>query len=165
MHVTFNDNSTEELHVVLNELNVMDSFFDKKVSKDIFGNDLLSPIFRLCESRLQNNDCPVESIISMFTPQTFRIQHKDTAENRVIIKINGDSISGSEAFCDILAEMSFEGVESWGIDKLTLLITYGRYNNPLTTAFVRDMSKRRQKFSYMYNCGSEIFNTSMKAIA
>ncbi len=64
--VTSSDDSTEEIHVVLNESNVMDSFFDKKVSKDIFGNGLWSPILRLCESRLQNNECLVESIISMF---------------------------------------------------------------------------------------------------
>ena len=80
------------------------------MSKETFGNDLLSPILRLCEARLQNNECPVESIISMFTSQTFRGQHEDTAENRAIIKINGDSISGSESFCDTLAEMSFDAL-------------------------------------------------------
>ena len=101
----------------------------------------------------------------MFTSQTFRGQHEDTAENRAIIKINGDSISGSESFCDTLAEMSFEGVESWGIDKLTLPITYGRYNNSLAKSFAREISKQGRKFSYLYDCSSDMFNASIKAIA
>ena len=126
------------LHVVVNESNILECFFDPKVSKDVFGHDQFSPMLRFLECRLQNNECPVESIISMFSEQTFRGQNEDTAENRAIIKINGDSISGADDFCDVLAEMSVEGNQSWGIQKLTLPITYGRYNNPLAKAFARE---------------------------
>ena len=79
-------------------------------------------MLRFCESRLQNNECPVESIISMFSSQTYRGQDEDTVENRAIIKINGDSISGSDDFCRILAEMSSTGNEAWGIQKLNSLL-------------------------------------------
>ena len=143
----------------------MECFFDEKVPKETFGNDFLSPVMRLCEYRLQNNECPVESIISVFSSQTFQNQHEETAENRAIIKINGDSISGAQSFCDILSEMSFSGIESWGINKLTLPITYGRYHNPLAKAFQRELSKQGQKFSYLYECGSASFTTSMQNLA
>ena len=74
-------------HVVLNEYNVLDCFFDWKVDKNVFGHDQFSPIYRYLESRKQNNQCPVKSIISMFEKRTFPNQHEDTAENRAIIKI------------------------------------------------------------------------------
>ena len=125
------------MHVVLNESNVLDCFFDWKVDKNVFGHDQFSPIYRYLESRIQNNECPVESVISMFEKRTFRNQHEDTAENMAIIKINGDSISGAEDFCDVLAEMTVSGDEAWGTQKLTLPITYGRYHSELTKAFAR----------------------------
>ena len=75
----------------------------------MFGHDQFSPIYRYLESRIQNNECPVESIISMFEKRTFRNQHEDTAENRAIIKIHGDSISG--------AEMTVSSNEAWGNSK------------------------------------------------
>ena len=96
-------------------------FVDPKIPKEVFGHDQFSPMLRYCESRLQNNECSVESIISMFTSQAFKGQHEDTAENRAIIKINGDSISGSNDFCDFLAEMTSTGNESWGISKVSKL--------------------------------------------
>ena len=151
---------------MLNESNIIDCFFDPKVTKDVFGNDLFSPMFRFLECRLQNNECPVESIISMFSEQTFRGQHEDTAENRaIIIKINGDSISGADDFCDVLAEMSVEGNHAWGIQKLTLSITYGRYNNPLAKAFAREYAKQGRKFSYLYKCNTDTFQEKMQQIS
>ena len=111
-----------KVHVVMNECNVLHSFFDPKVKVGTLGNDLLSPMLRLCESLCQNNECPVESIISIFQSQAFRGQHEETAENRVFIKCNGDTISGGQEFCGILANMSVNGIPEWGIDKLTLPI-------------------------------------------
>ena len=61
--------------------------------------------------------------------------------------------------------VSFSGVEEWGINKLTLPITYGRYHNPLAKAFARELAKKGQKFSYLYECGSEKFKASMDSIA
>ena len=119
---------------------------------------------RLCEARFQHNECPVESIISSFISQAFRGQHEDTAENRAIIKVNGDSVSGAFEFCDTLAEMSYEGLPEWGIQKLTLPITFGRYHNALAKSFAREETKKGRKFNYMYNCNSEAFSINMKKI-
>ena len=118
-----------------------------------------------CAPRLDNNECPVESIISMFTSQAFKGQHEDTAENRAIIKINGDSISGSNDFCDFLVEMKSTGNESWGISKLPLPITYGRYHNPLAKAFKRESEKQGRKFAYLYKWNSIEFKHKMNSIA
>ena len=90
-------------------------FFDPKVKVGTLGNDLLSPMLRLCESLCQNNECPVESIISIFQSQAFRGQHEETAENRAFIKCNGDTISGGQEFCGILPNMSVNGIPEWGL--------------------------------------------------
>ena len=60
--------------------------------------------------------------------QTFRGQHEDTAENRSFIKINGDSIAGSEDFCSALAKMSVQGITDWRINLLALPICYGEHS-------------------------------------
>ena len=153
------------MHVVLNESNVLDCFFDKKVDKDVFGHDQFSPMYRYLESRMQNNECPVESIISMFEKQTFHNQHEDTAEKRAIIKINRDSICATGDFCDILAEMTVSGKETCGVQKLTLPITYGRYHSELAKAFAREYAKQGQKFDYLYKCKSDSFQDQMRFIA
>ena len=104
-----------KVHVVMNECNVLHSFFDPKVKVETLGNDSLSPMIRLCESLCQNNECPVESIISIFQSQAFRGQHEETAENCAFIKFNGDTISGGQEFCRILAKMSVQGIPEWEI--------------------------------------------------
>ena len=157
--------SVKKMHVVLNECNVFNTFFDPKIPIDTFGNNDLSPLVRLCEALCQNNECPVESIISIFSSQAFRGQHEDTAENRAIIKINGDTIGGAEDFCTVLSEMSTTGVPEWGIDQLTLPIKYGRYaSNPIAKAFARIQSKKGSKFDYMYKCKGENFSQRMSQI-
>ena len=104
-------------------------------------------MYRYLEFRIQNNEYPVKSIISMFENQTFRNQHKDTAENRAIIKIDGESISGAEDFCDILAEMTVSCNEAWEIQKITLPIPYGRYHNESAKAFAREYTKKDKHFT------------------
>ena len=107
----------------------------------------------------------MESIISIFSTQAFRGQHEDTAENRAIIKINGDTIAGADDFCAVLAEMSATGIPEWGIDQLTLPIKYGRYaSNPIAKAFARIQSKKGNKFDYMYKCKGENFSQKMNQI-
>ena len=100
----------KKIHVVLSECNVFNTFFDPKIEMDTFGNDDLLPLVRLCEALCQNNECPVESIISIFSSQAFRGQHEDTAENRAFIKLNGDTIAGGEDFCEVLSKTSATGV-------------------------------------------------------
>ena len=106
-----------------------------------------------------------KTIISIFSSQSFRGQHEDTAENRAFIKINGDTIGGAEDFCKVLAEMSVKGVPEWEIEKLTLPIKYGRYaKNPIAKAFARIESKKSTRFDYMYKCKGENFTNKMKQI-
>ena len=152
-----NNSNISSIHVVLNECNVFRSFFDPKVPVGIFGDNQLSPVVRLCESLCQNNECPVESIISMFSAQAFRGQHEETAENRAIIKINGDTIADAEDFCRVLAEMSVKGLPEWDIDPLTLPIRYGRYENTIAKSFQTIESQKGKKFSYMYMCKGQDF--------
>ena len=97
-----------KVHVMLNECNMLQSFLDPEVKVETLGNDSLSPMIRLCESLCQNNECLVESIISIF--------YEETAENRAFIKSNGNTISGGQKFCGILASMSVKGIPEWGID-------------------------------------------------
>ena len=101
----------------------------------------------------------------MFTSQAFKGQHEETAENRSIIKINGDSISGFEDFCHVLVEMTSTGNDDWGISKFPLPITYGRYRNPLAKAAQREFQKQGSKFTYLYNCNSTDFQKNMDSIA
>ena len=162
---TGDQNVTKKIHIVINECNVVNTFFDPKVPVEVFGNNKLSPMFRLCESLCQNNECPVESIISIFSSQTFRGQHEDTAENRSFIKINGDSIAGSEDFCSALAKMSVQGITDWGINPLALPICYGRYENSIAKHFKTIQSQTGKKFDYMYKCQGEAFTLRMNAIA
>ena len=82
-----------------------------------------------------------------------------------MVYINGDSISGADDFCDILAEMSVAGNEAWGIKKLKLPITYGRYHSKLAKAFAREYAKQGQKFDYLYECKSDAFQVQMRSIA
>ena len=124
-------------------------FFDQKVKVETLGNDSLSPMIRLCESLYQNNECPVESIISIFQSQAFRGQHEETAENRAFIKCNGDTISGGQEFCGILASMSVKDIPEWGIDALTLPIRYGRYQDGIAKSFKRIQHLKGSNIEYI----------------
>ena len=127
VEVLLNGNA-QTFHVVLNEVNVVESFFDPKVDVGVFGNNHLSALWRLVECKCQNNEAPVESIIGTFSNQTFRSQSEQTGEDRAIIKVNGDgNIAGLLKIAPTIAQLSSEGVPEWGIEPLNLPITYGRY--------------------------------------
>ena len=101
----------------------------------------------------------------MFSVQAFRGQHEETAENRAIIKINGDTIAGAEAFCHVLDEMNDKGLSEWGIDPLTLPIRYGRYENTIAKNFQTIESQKGKRFSYMYKCKGQDFRNKANQIA
>ena len=101
----------------------------------------------------------------MFSARNFRSQHEETAENRAIIKINGDTIAGAEDFCHVLAEMSVKGLPEWDIDPLTLPIRHGRYENTITKSFQTIESQKGKKFSYMYKCKGQDFRNKANQIA
>ena len=107
---------------------------------------------------------PSGSIISMFTAQTFRGQHEETAENRAFIKINGEYIAGADEFCEELSKMSVDGVPEWGIDPLTLPITYGRYARDEAKAYNLMREKIGDRFDYIYRCKGDGFGSRMKQI-
>ena len=54
---------------------------------------------------------------------------------------------------------------SWGISKLPLPITYGRYHNLLAKAFQHEFQKQGRKFTYLYHCNSSEFQNKMNSIA
>ena len=60
--------------------------------------------------------------------------------------------------------MTSAGNDDWGISKLPLPITYGRYHNPLED-FQREFQKQGSKFTYLYNCNSTNFQNNMISIA
>ena len=60
-------------------------------------------------------------------------------------------------------EDSSTGNEPWGISKLPLAITYGRYHNPLAKAFKREFEKQGQDFTYLYKCKSIAFQKNINS--
>ena len=128
----------------------------------MFGNQHLSALWRLVESRCQNNEAPVESVIGIFANQTFRNQSEVTGENRAIIKVNGDdNIIGLKETGELVAQFSADGIPEWDIKRLNLPITYGRYKiNTLAKVVVNQTSKIANKQNYMYNCSGETFYNS-----
>ena len=85
------DGDPAHFHVVLDEGNVSESFFDKTIDPDIFGNKFYSAVLRFPESKFEDNECPAESIISLFSNQSFQSQSEYTTEDKALIKIYGDT--------------------------------------------------------------------------
>ena len=155
------------LSVVLNEVNVTDTFFDPKVDVRVFGNNHLSALWRLVEARCQNNEAPVESVIGVFANQTFRNQSEETGEDRAIIKVNGDdSIIGLMKTSKLIAQFSADGIPAWDMKRLNLPITYGRYKkNTLAKVVLNQTSKVAIKQNYMYHCSTGNFSQQQNDIA
>ena len=152
-------------HVVLDEGNVSESFFDKTIDPDIFGNKFYSAVLRFAESKFQDNECPAESIISLFSNQSFQSQSEDTTEDRAFIKINGDSsLSRAKEMCTSLSEMALKGSPEWNILPMTLPVTFGRYHNDVAKAFLT-MEAKPSKYTYMYGCSDSAFAERQQGIA
>ena len=166
VEVLLNGNA-QTFHVVLNEVNVVESFFDPKVDVGVFGNNHLSALWRLVECKCQNNEAPVESIIGTFSNQTFRSQSEQTGEDRAIIKVNGDgNIAGLLKIAPTIAQLSSEGVPEWDIEPLNLPITYGRYKrNTLPKVVEQQKSKISKKQTYVYHCSDSAFNQKQQEIS
>ena len=47
---------------------------------------------------------------------------------------------------------------------MTLPITYGRYHTPIAKA-LESVRNRKSTKSYMYNCGTEVFNNAQLSVA
>ena len=126
----------------------------------VFGHNHLSALWRLVESKCQNNEAPVESVIGTFANQTFRGQSEQTGEDRAIIKVNGDgNIAGLLKISETVAQASADGIPEWDIERLNLPITFGRYKiNTLPKAVLQQKSKVANKQSYVYNCSDRSFS-------
>ena len=108
-------NEIQEFHVTLNESNAADTFFDPRIPSEVFGHKHFSAVYRFCESHFQDNEAPVEFIISTFDYQSFANQAESMGEARSFIKINGDSSeAGSLEMSKALAKLSVDGVPAWG---------------------------------------------------
>jgi len=122
-------------------------------------------VLRFAESNFQDNECPAESIISLFSNQTFQSQCEDTAEDRAFIKINEDnSLFHSKYMCTSLANMARHGSPEWTILPITLPVTFGRYHNSIAKAF-QTMQDKPSKYTYMYGRGDKTFEDRQKSIA
>ena len=69
-----------------------------------------------------------------------------------------------QEFCGILANMSVDDIPERIIDKLTLPIRYGRYENRIAKSFAKIQSLKGSKFEYIYKCKGEGFTHRMKQI-
>ena len=84
-------------------------------------------------------------------------------KNRALIKSNSDVYASSCEIAQKVADLSMTGNDAWGIGKLTLPITYGRYhNNDLPQTFQRIENKKRSKHPYVYQSLSNSFERSLK---
>ena len=143
-------NEIQEFHVTINESNVVDTFFDSRIPVAVFGHKHFSAVYRFCESHFQDNEAPMESVISTFDNQSFANQKECTGEARSFIKINGDSSeAGSLEMSKALAELSVDGVPAWGIESLTLPVTFGRYARDIALTFANIDRTKGHKHDYM----------------
>ena len=60
--------------------------------------------------------------------------------------------------------MSVDDIPERIIDKLTLPIRYGRYENRIAKSFAKIQSLKGSKFEYIYKCKGEGFTHRMKQI-
>ena len=77
--------------------------------------------------KFQNNECVIEGFISM--ADNLDDWRYETLENRLIIKANSDTFASTREISQEIANMSAIGNEDWKMKKVTVPITYGRYQN------------------------------------
>ena len=82
--------------------------------------------------------------------QSFDNQKDETLENRLIIKANSDTFASTREISQEIANMSATGNEDWKMKKVTLPITYGRYQNHQSLSFETLKKKKKCKHSYIF---------------
>ena len=98
----------------------------------------------------QNNECVIEGFISMADNQSFDNQKDETLEDRLIIKANSDTFASTREISQQIAHMSADGNEYWKMKKVTLPITYGRYQNQQSLSFETLKKQKKSKHSYVF---------------
>ena len=67
-----------------------------------------------------------------------------------MIKLNADTRASGKDIAAVVADISMQGNEAWGIEKLTLPILYGRYKTDnLLSTFQKILDKKGSKHTYM----------------
>ena len=67
-----------------------------------------------------------------------------------MIKSNADTRASGKDVAAVVADISMQGNEAWGIEKLTLPILYGRYKtDDLPSTFQKILDKKGSKYTYM----------------
>lgn len=150
LDLTLRDGSRVKKHVVLIEKNINKSFWSVKVLEAVFKHNQYSAFLRYCFGAFQNNEGNAEGFIGALGNQTFENQHKDTLEDRGMIKLNADTRASGKDVAAVVADISMQGNEAWGIEKLTLPILYGRYKtDDLPSTFQKILDKKGSKHTYM----------------
>ena len=68
---------------------------------------------------------------------------EDTLENRGIFKCNADCRASGKEVASLVAELSWNGNEAWGISKLTAPIKFGQYEGGgLASTFQKMLDKK-----------------------
>ena len=124
-----------------------------------------SAFFRWGWAKFQNNECVIEGFISTADNQSFDNQKDETLEDRLIVKCNSDTFASTREISQDIANMSAVGNEDWNIQKVTLPITYGRYQTQESVAFESMKSKKSSKHSYIFRMLKPEYKTRMKTIA
>ena len=157
-------NEIQEFHVKLNDCNVANTFCDSRIA--VFGHKHFSVVYRFCESHFQDNEAPVESVISTFDNQNFANQAECTGEAKSFIKINGDSSeTGSLEMSKAPAEIRVDGLSAWGIEPITLPVTFGRFARDIALTFANIHRTKGHKHDYMYGCHTSAFKDRQNGIA
>ena len=68
-----------------------------------------------------------------------------------MIKLNADTRASGKDVAAVVADISMQGNEAWGIEKLTLPILYGRYKtDDLPSTFQKILDKKGSKHTYIH---------------
>ena len=126
-------NEPKTYHVTFNEGAVLKNVLSWKV--DLFDMPKFLAFYRWPFAKFQNNECVIESFISIADNQSFDNQKDETLEDRLIIKYNSDTFASIREICQAITPMSESGKEDWKIHQVTLPITYGRYQNEQNLVF------------------------------
>ena len=97
--------------------------------------------------------------------QSFDNQKDETLENRLIIKANSDTFASTREISQEIAHMSAIGNEDWKMKKVTLPITYGRYQNQQSLSFETLKKQKNSKHSYVFHMLQPEYQTKSTEIA
>ena len=96
--------------------------------------------------------------------QSFDSQNDETLENRLIIKCNSDTFASTRQISSEIARMSAVGNKDWKINKVTLPITYGRYQSKQSISMESLKQQKSSKHAYVFRLLEPSFQAQIKQI-